>query len=41
MIQKYFNKKELIAIRNACTEAEKTTSGELRVSILKKGTKSK
>ena len=39
MIQKYFNKKDLIAIRNACTEAEKTTSGELRVSILQKRNK--
>jgi len=36
MIQKYFNKKDLIAIRNACTNAEKTTSGEIRVSILRK-----
>ncbi|MBN2281942.1 MAG: TPM domain-containing protein [Candidatus Marinimicrobia bacterium] len=39
MIQKYFNKKDLIAIRNACTEAEKSTSGEIRVSILSKRNK--
>ena len=36
MIQKYFTKQNLIQIRNACTAAEKTTSGEIRVSILNK-----
>ena len=39
MIQKYFNKKDLITIRNACTEAEKTTSGEIRISVLNKRNK--
>lgn len=36
LFTKYFNKKDLARITQACTEAEKTTSGELRVSILRK-----
>ncbi len=39
LLAKYFNKQNLIKIRNACTEAEKTTSGEIRVSILSKRNK--
>ncbi len=36
MIQKYFNKQDLITIREACSQVEQKTSGEIRVSILQK-----
>ena len=36
LFTKYFYKDDLAKITKACTEAEKTTSGELRVSILRK-----
>jgi uncharacterized membrane protein len=39
MFKQYFHKDDLIKIRDACAEAEKTTSGELRVSILRKRTR--
>ena len=39
LITKYFSKIDLVKIREACTKAEKTTSGEIRVSILQKRTK--
>ncbi|MFP4548569.1 MAG: TPM domain-containing protein [Fidelibacterota bacterium] len=39
LLTKYFSKQDLIKIRNACSEAEKTTSGEIRVSILHKRNK--
>ena len=36
LLEKYFNRKDLIQIRDVCTEAEKTTAGEIRVSIFSK-----
>lgn len=36
LIDKYFSKDDLKKIAQACTEVEKTTSGEIRVSIYNK-----
>lgn len=39
LFTKYFHKDDLKKIGQACTDAEKTTSGEIRVSILRKRNK--